>query len=52
MFDTHKIGVKLGMEETLEQSPKDHSKTSFIFIKIITFIECQLCVKSRDYKKL
>ena len=40
------------MEEMLEQSPKDHSKISFIFIKIITFIESQLCVTSCDYEKL
>ena len=40
------------MEEILEQSPKDHSKISFIFIKIVTFIESQLCVTSCDYEKL
>ena len=52
MFDSYKIGVRLAMEEILEQSSKDHSKIAIIFIKTITFIECQLCVTSHDYKKL
>ena len=52
MFNTHNTGINLTMEEILEQSPKDHSKISFIFIKIVTFVESQLCVTSCDYEKL
>lgn len=54
MFVTHTSGVRLAMEEELEQSPKDHSKTFFTVIKNNNFYQvpavCQLPWLQRDIK--